>query len=129
MKKRVGLVLLLIAVTVGMAFAQSGRAIPFFASPGNFVRTLSEEDMKRAYGIYGIEILSVTQTPVGINVTYSCPALNKDVEFYFTVTYSDDTPDKQWTNIEKIRGARKSSTWRFTVLNCYHIKRVNIRWN
>jgi hypothetical protein len=124
MKKRVVLIVLLIAVTAGMAFAQNGRNIPFNAMPKNAGAGWNLKGDWRSK----IDVTSVTQTLVGINVTYKCGDVNTDVLFEFTVYYSDGTPPKTWSDLEKIRGARNSSTWRFGVLNCYHISRVDITW-
>jgi len=129
MKKRIGFMVLLIAVAAGMAFAQNsggynGRPIEFYAMPKNAHAGWNMDGQWYST----IRVTSVTQTLVGINVSYDCGNFNRDVLFEFTVKYNDGTPDKTWTDIEKIRSSRSGSTWRFTVLNCYRISSVNIRW-
>jgi hypothetical protein len=129
MKKKIVLLALLFAAVGGMAFAQSGRKISFVELPTGSHRWELTDSYLKAMGIYGIEILSVTQTLTGIKVSYKCPALNRTVNFKFTVLYSDGTDPKTWENKENIRGARNSSTWNFAVLNCYHIETVFIEWS
>jgi len=131
MKKRIVLIVLLVAVAAGMAFTEkgyNGRDIPFTAYPTGVSGNWVNEDVAKVYGIDGIKILSVKQTLVGIDVTYSTTAKNKDVYFRFKAEYSDGTAPKTWEDVEHIRGARSSSTWRFSVLNCYHISNVTVTW-
>ena len=137
MKKRIGFMVLLIAVAAGMAFAQNsggynGRPIPFqiykdggFATP--YYRDIVYHPENRMNPDQ-ITITSVTQTLVGVNVTYDCNDIKQDVLFRFRASFNDGSPDKTWEDVEKLRGWRSGSTWRFTVLNCYRIKQLDITW-
>jgi len=118
MKKRIGLVLLLIAVTTGMAFAEYLRAIPYDASGDSSVGT--------------VEIRYVFESYTGIDISYSCvPASSNRVThvvFTFTAYYNDGSKPKTWTNTEDWMKPRDRSTWNFVVLWPSRIERVDISW-
>jgi len=119
MKKRIGFIVLLIAVAAGMAFAQSGRYITVNASAN-----LGSANADLAFWIE-----SVTQTTVGIKVTYGAESyVNKNVELQFSVDFDDGKPSKSWTTKVKIDGRAKNKSFSIGVLNCYHISKVFILW-
>ena len=139
--KKIGFIALLIVVA-GIAFAQNsggynGRPIPFTGRSW-YSQYLAKQNSawdldRQAYANSNpwaekIEILSVEQTLVGVNVTYKCGNFNQDVVFQFKAYYNDGSSPREWSDTERIRGSRSSSTWRFTVLNCYRISYLHIRW-
>ena len=115
MKKRIGFIVLLIAVTTGMAFAKDGRDIEFttYGDP-----TAGD-----------VWINSVKEALQGVNISYGCKPANKlvEVDFDFTAYYEDGS-SKSWTNHETWLSARRNSTWRFALLSASKVTSITISW-
>jgi len=94
MKKRIGLVLLLIAVTAVMAFAENGRRIDFNYSTFN-----TKGNMLSGKGKDGPYITGVIETTTGIRIYYACPNSLANggygtVTFDVTAYYEDGSEKK-----------------------------------
>ena len=105
MKKRIGLFVLLIAVAIGMAFAENGRSISYkystFTTKGN---------MLSGKGKDGPTITGVKETATGIRIYYDCSNAFANggyglVTFDVTAYYEDGTEkhnkDKEFIVVAK----------------------------
>lgn len=112
MKKKIGLVLLLIAVvTVGTAFAENGRKI---STNNDFFDPSAK-----------IIIDGVYETTTGIEVYYTT-TVKDDLIFYCEAVYTDGKT-KSWTNKEYnlTSGSKK---FKAVLTFSSKIERVNISW-
>jgi hypothetical protein len=126
MKKRIVFFVLLIAVAIGMAFAENGRIIDssgFGLSPG----VVGPID-----GGNGIYVSKVVETQLGVRIHYSVNNANKwynKAKFFVTVIYEDGT-EKTNSGTESIR-VLKSGTLDLMFPRSHLIKdfRINIEYS
>jgi len=110
MKKKIGLLVLLIAVTAGMAFAENGREIPVNGG----MSLLSA----------GIKIKKVVETTVGIRIYYEASSNHNKVTFDVDAIYQDGTQknNRDWESMK----IAKSGTIDMVFLHSSRIKQLQI---